>query len=144
MAMRHSADQHTPMPRVDPDQSHDRRYRTEVPTQPWREAPVVWFLAQLHLPRGVIYGALLDPDVKQPTAATMTAPDGSWTKIDLTDRTVTEAGDTPLWEPVEWAYQLWRNLDRPGWDRLGLTVDQDGRNQLWIDKPDGSFVHSLR
>lgn len=143
MAMRHHADQHTPMPRVDPDESHDRRYRTEVPTQPWREAPVVWFLAQLHLPRGVIYGAILDPDVRQPTAATMTAPDGSWAKIDLTDRTVTEAGDTPLWEPVEWAYQLWLNVARPGWGRLGLTVDGDGRNQVWIDKPDGSFVHAL-
>lgn len=143
MAMRHHADQNTPMPRVDPDECHDWRHRTKVPTQPWREVPVVWFLAQLHLPRGVIYGAILDPDTRQPMAATMTAPDGSWAKIDLTDRTVTEAGDTSLWEPVEWAYQLWRGLDRPGWDRLGLTVDEDGQNQIWIDKPAGSFVHPL-
>lgn len=143
MAMRHHSDQHSPVPRVDYDGSHARRYRTSVPARPWREAPVVWFLAQLRLPPGVIYGAILDPDVRQPVAATMNAPDGSWAKIDLTDRTVTEAGHTPLWEPVEWAYRLWLNVGRPGWDRLGLTVDEDGWNQVWIDKPDGSFVHPL-
>lgn len=74
MALRHHADQHTPMPRVNPDDSHDRRYHTEAPAQPWQQAPVVWFLAQLHLPHDVTYGALLDPDIRQPTAATMTAP----------------------------------------------------------------------
>lgn len=144
MAMRYHADQHPPIPPVDPDESGERRYRTQAPTQPWREAPVVWFLAQLRLPRGVIYGALLDPDTRQPTAATMTAPDGSWAKVDLTDRTVTEAGNTPLWEPVEWAYRLWLTSDRPGWNRLGLTVDAAGRNQVWIDEPDGSFLGTAR
>jgi hypothetical protein len=48
---------------------------------------------------------LLDPDTRQPTAGTLSAPDGSWTTIELADQhsthRVTEAGTTPLWAVVD-------------------------------------------
>ncbi|WP_291419016.1 hypothetical protein [Actinophytocola sp.] len=37
---------------------------------------------------------------------------------------------------LENARQLWNRLDRPGWDRFGLTVTPD-TNILWYDQPDG-------
>ncbi|MDQ0376473.1 methyltransferase domain-containing protein [Amycolatopsis thermophila] len=119
------------------------RRRQPGPAQPWRDIPVVWFLAQLELPRGVVYGMVLDQDTREPSAATLTAPDGSWASIDLSGDTVTEAGDTDVWGPVERAYRLWLDADRPGWDRLGLTVTGDGEHRLWIDDPHGPLSWPL-
>lgn len=48
---------------------------------------------------------------------------------------VTEAGETLLWGPVERAHRLWLDADRPGWERLGLTVGPDGDNTVWLDRP---------
>jgi hypothetical protein len=49
---------------------------------------------------------------------------------------VTEGGPQRLWRAVENADQLWNRLDRPGWDRFGLTVTPD-TNTLWYDHSEG-------
>lgn len=136
MAMRHEDDEVVSVPRVE-EIDGERSYAITAPVPPW-SSPVVWFLAQLGgLPREVEFGMVLDPERRQPYAATLAAPDGSWTRVDLADRTVTEAGETSLWKPIEWAYQLWLEADQPDWQRLGLTVDTDGHNTVWLDDPDG-------
>jgi protein-L-isoaspartate(D-aspartate) O-methyltransferase len=136
MAMRHDGEVHASVPRVAEDEG-ERRRPTDASVPPWGE-PVVWFLAQLGgLPRGVVQGVLLDPETREPNTATLAAPDGSWARVGFDDRSVIEAGETSLWEPVEWAHRLWVDAGRPGWDRLGLTVDRNGRNTVWLDEPEG-------
>lgn len=133
MAMRHLNDRPVPVPRVSMADG-ERSRLTDAPARPWTE-PVVWFLAQLRgLPRGMVFGVLLDPETREPTAATLASPDGSWARVSLADHTVAETGATSLWEPIEQTYRWWIDAGRPGWDRLGLTVDADGRNTVWLDK----------
>ncbi len=115
---------------------------TGAPADPWNEAKVAWFLAQLRLPSGTSIGYDLDPDTRRPVATTLTAPDGSWARASLTDGTVTEAGDTLLWSAVEWAYEQWTGADRPAWQRLGLTVTPD-THTLWLDQPDSEHCWTL-
>ena len=142
MAMRHDNDQRVSPTRAEHAEG-ERTRSTTAPVPPWR-TPVVWFLAQLGgLPRGTKFGALLDPDSREPYAASMTGPDGSWAHIGLTDHIVTEAGAISLWKPIEWAHQLWVDTDQPGWERLGLTVDADGRNTVWLDEPTGNHTWPL-
>ncbi|WP_240690695.1 methyltransferase domain-containing protein [Amycolatopsis sp. CFH S0078] len=107
---------------------------TDAPAAPWNDAPVAWFLAQLKLPGGLSFGYELDPETMQPAAVTLSAPDGSWARAALTGSTVTEGG-TPLWSSIEWAHDLWTSAGRPGWDRLGLTVEPTGEHTIWIDHP---------
>lgn len=142
MAMRHEDDNLVSVPRVE-QADGERCYTTAAPVPPWG-TPVVWFLAQLGgLPREVEFGAVLDPESRRPYAASLTGSDGSWARVDLADHTVTEAGSISLWEPIEWAYRLWVDTDRPGWERLGLTVDADGRNTVWLDEPAGEHTWLL-
>lgn len=116
---------------------------TDAPATPWSEATVAWFLAHLRLPPGTSFGYDLDPGTRQPVATTFAAPDGSWARVSLTDRSVTEAGDTPLWSNVEWAYEQWTIAGRPPWNRLGLTVTPDGAHQVWLDNPGNSHQWRL-
>lgn len=136
MAMRTGA---TPEPIARTESAPGGRTRpTDVPPTPWSDAPIVWFLAHTRLPRGTSFGYDLNPDTMQPVASTFSAPDGSWARVSLADRTVTEAGDTPLWSHVEWAYEQWTTAGRPPWDRLGLRVTSDGTHQVWVDNPNSS------
>lgn len=113
-----------------------RTRTTTTPAEPWKGgATIAWFLAQLRLPAGISFGYDLDPDTRQPTASTFSAPDGSWARVSLTDNTVTEAGDTPLWTHVEWAHDQWTTAGQPPWHRLGLTVTRDDAHRLWVDDP---------
>ncbi|AOS65561.1 methyltransferase domain-containing protein [Actinoalloteichus hymeniacidonis] len=143
MAMRHERDVVTEnRPRCT-----DRAERTtNTPAQPWWSHRVVWFLAQFALPRGVTYGMRLDPDTRQPTAATLSSPDGSWAEVTLDEvdgaHRVAEAGITALWAAVEQAYEQWRELGEPDWPRLGLTVTPGGQ-QVWLDEPDGEHLWTL-
>ena len=56
---------------------------------------------------------------------------------------VTEAGRTPLWAPIESAYQSWNAIGRPSWDRLGLTVTSAGEHLVWLDEPGGEHRWTL-
>ncbi|WP_236795165.1 methyltransferase domain-containing protein [Amycolatopsis sp. GM8] len=141
MAMRHHRDD--PIPLTGSDVEPERFRSTEAPVPPWSQ-PVVWFLAQLSgLPRGIVFGTLLDPETRQPTTATLTAPDGSWARASFTDRRVAERGEVALWEPVERAHARWVEAGRPAWDRLGLTVGPDGDQWVWIDEPGGQYRWKL-
>jgi hypothetical protein len=52
------------------------------------------------------------------------------------DRQVAEAGPTPLWAAIEWAFPVWNDTGRPTWDRLDFTVTADGTHDVWIDDPE--------
>jgi protein-L-isoaspartate O-methyltransferase len=141
MAMRHHGEKRVATPASGGPATIDRRQRlTSAACQPWQTAPVVWFLAQLcGLPSGVLHGAILDPDTRKPTAATLTAPDRSHATVNLADGTVTEVGDLALWEPVELAHSRWVEAGQPGWDRFGLTVTRD-EQVVWLDEPYGPYT----
>lgn len=142
MTMRHAENP----PRVnqaDRASGSEQSRSTNTPGKPWNDVPIVWFLAQLRLPPGTTFGYELAPDTLQPTCSTLSAPDGSWAKVGLTDSTVTEAGATGLWEAVEWAHDQWTAAGSPTWERLGLTVTRDGRHRLWLDQPDSSTHWNL-
>ena len=115
---------------------------TSAPPDPWKDTPLVWFLAHLRLPRDARFGYDLDPVTGRPVATRLSAPDGSWARVDHRGGQVTEAGASPLWAGVEWAFQIWTAAGRPTWNRLGLTVTAGGRHEVWVDDPTG--VHRWR
>ncbi|MBB5156733.1 methyltransferase domain-containing protein [Saccharopolyspora phatthalungensis] len=140
MPMRHYNDP-SPLRRVPVQQTGSARTTSAAPT-PWSDNRVVWLLAQFHgLPSGLQIGHKLDPHTRQAIASTITAQDGSAVEVSLTpvdEETweVAESGQTALWPAVEAAHQLWLDLGRPDWQRLGLTATR--RSQwVWIDDPDG-------
>lgn len=142
MAMRHLDDDEkgTDTIRTPGGPQTERTRATTAPVQPWRE-PVPWFLAQLAgLPRGTTFGLHADHASGELESAFLTAPDGSRATVRSDDHTVTESGTTPLWEPVERAYRAWEDADHPGWDRLGLTVEPDGRHTVWLDEPNHAVM----
>jgi methyltransferase of ATP-grasp peptide maturase system len=109
------------------------------PQTPWT-ALVVWFLAAFDIGPDVSIGYTGIDTTSPPTAVTLSTPDGSWAQITLSTvdgaHEVTEGGPRRLWRAVENADQLWNRLDRPGWDRFGLTVTPD-TNTLWYDHSEG-------
>lgn len=122
-----------------PRDSATRSRLTSTPPKPWDGNRVVWFLAQFGLPESVSMGFELDPTTRKPSAASMSAPDGSWATVSLKGTSgryaVTESGPTPLWEPVEQAYEAWQHHDRPTWDRIGLTATAS-EQRVWLDEPE--------
>jgi protein-L-isoaspartate(D-aspartate) O-methyltransferase len=136
MALRHEGDT-TPSRAPTAETSHQRL--TTTPAQPWNTDREVWLLACLALPDHLRRGYTLDPATRIPTAARLSAPDGSWCEIDLTtsdngSRQVREGGPTTLWAYVERAYQRWRQCNRPTWERFGLTITTDTQT-IWLDDP---------
>ncbi|SDZ44941.1 protein-L-isoaspartate(D-aspartate) O-methyltransferase [Saccharopolyspora shandongensis] len=146
MLIRH----HNERPRMlhAPADAGARTRTTSTPPNPWQDNRVVWFLAHLMgLPPGVRYGMRFDPDTRQPTAGTITAPDGSHAFVMLEPTpngtwSVTETGPTPLWAAVERAQRQWREAGEPGWTRIGLTVTPDDQ-VVWIDQPTSEHQWSL-
>ncbi|MGI8312213.1 methyltransferase domain-containing protein [Saccharopolyspora hattusasensis] len=139
MAMRHYGE---PARAIESPNLRDQQTRTTTtPPNPWSENRVVWFLAHFTgLPVGVRFGMRFDPDTRQPTAGTITAPDGSHAFVMMEptsdgEWSVTESGPTSLWESVERAHDLWEQHGHPDWSRLGVTVNPDGQQWVWIDTP---------
>lgn len=58
--------------------------------------------------------------------------DGSWARIDGAE--LAQGGPRRLWTEVENWHRWWIRHGRPGPDRLGLTIDTNGRT-LWLDNP---------
>ncbi|MGH4021163.1 MAG: methyltransferase domain-containing protein [Pseudonocardiaceae bacterium] len=114
--------------------------------RPW-ENLVAWFLAQLSVPTELGYGHALDEDTGRPADVFLTGSDGSWCEVsqhtDNGARRVWEAGPTSLWRAVEDAYQMWRELGQPGWDRFGLTVTTE-HQWIWLDSPGSDHTWPLR
>ncbi|MGW3466999.1 methyltransferase domain-containing protein [Saccharopolyspora sp. NPDC000995] len=146
MVMRHQHEQPRPLSAPRTADAHTRM--TNVPPDPWQSNRVVWFLAHFAgIPDGARFGVQFDPDTRQPTAGTITTPDGSHAVVmhePTPDGTwsVTESGPTPLWSAVEEAHHLWRAAGEPEWSRLGLTVEA-GEQWVWIDEPHGKHQWSL-
>ncbi|WP_374200852.1 methyltransferase domain-containing protein [Streptomyces bambusae] len=63
----------------------------------------------------------------------------SWATADYEDgRTafrVVQSGPRTLWGELAAAHRWWAQRDRPGFERFGLTVDDNGE-QVWVDSPD--------
>jgi len=121
---------------------------TNVPSaNPWWDHPVVWFLAALHLPPGVVTGVRLDHERTGPVATTLHAADGSWADVTLgsnDDGLRVVRGSSPdMWRVVEDAYALWRQLGNPSWDRFGMTVTSESQQQVWFDSPNSPHVWQL-
>ncbi len=140
MLMRHTTESTRTAYAPTVDGAYTRTTRT--PPNPWHNNLVVWFLAHLTgLPAGTRYGMRFDPDTGEPTAGTLTAPDGSHAFVMNEPApdgswSVTESGPTSLWTAVERAHDLWEQQDQPDWSRLGLTATAE-ENRVWIDSPDG-------
>jgi len=114
---------------------------TRLDPQPWTAA-VPWFLASSRLPRELGFGYCGHTGSGWEWA-TFTGDDGSWCAVRMQSdghgcREVREGGPIGIWAQFEHVYNEWEALDRPGWDRLGLTVTQDGRHRVWLDIPDSA------
>ncbi|WP_116210027.1 protein-L-isoaspartate(D-aspartate) O-methyltransferase [Streptomyces olivoreticuli] len=63
----------------------------------------------------------------------------SWASADYepgsSEYVVVQSGPRKLWDETEAAYRWWAENDRPGFDRFGLTVDDDGE-RVWLDSLD--------
>ncbi len=126
--------------RVRRDHSTARVRRTDRPEQRLWENPPLWFLIHAREPGRIEFGYTQDPGTGGPGAEFYTAADGSWCELtSLADgsRQVYEGGPRPLWSCIEDTIQRWHDLDRPGWDRLGLTALTSGSQLVWIDDPGG-------
>lgn len=119
---------------------------TRLTPKVW-EQTVPWFIAALELPvRLTSLGFQMGGD-GNPVAEMLAAEDGSSATADLTlgadgARRTVQMGPTRLWDAVERGYHVWEEADRPGWERLGLTVTTD-RQWVWLDKPDNSLCWDI-
>lgn len=59
--------------------------------------------------------------------------DGAWAYE--TNGTVVHGGRRDLWSELERIHGMWEAFGRPGRERLGLTVTQNGQT-LWVDAPE--------
>jgi protein-L-isoaspartate O-methyltransferase len=107
---------------------------TQIDPDPWA-ALVPWFLAQIGQPPITGYGRR-GPDL---STTVISAADGSWCEIGETRpdgrRVARSGGPRTLWADIEHGHAEWARLDRPGWDRLGLTITPNGDQLLWCDSP---------
>ena len=122
------------------------RSYTLLEPQPWTAA-VPWLLAASRLPPQLTFG-FLGFGESGPEWATFTGDDGSWCAVRMQPdehghREVREGGSTAIWAAFERAYGEWAELGRPGWDRLGLTVTQDGRHRVWLDESSSGHTWEL-
>lgn len=65
----------------------------------------------------------------------------SWATADYTKGSsaylVVQSGPRNLWDELEAARRWWEERGQPGFNRFGLTVDDDGE-RVWLDSPDNS------
>jgi len=119
---------------------------TALPPLPW-DSLVPWFLAQVRMPSQLAFGYRGATAQGCAEWAVFTADEGSWCAVrmeaDGDRREVRQGGLVRIWDEFEAAHRLWRKLGEPGWDRLGLTVMDDGFHRLWLDDPDGAYRWTL-
>ncbi|MGW4528588.1 methyltransferase domain-containing protein [Amycolatopsis sp. NPDC004378] len=129
------------------DPPHGTRSKTGLDPLPWNSL-VPWLLAQAELPAGTTFGYRGMSDTG-PEWATFTAPDSSWCCIRMRadvegQREVRQAGPAQIWSRVEAATASWTRLGKPSWDRLGLTVHQNGSHRVWLDHSDSDVHWDMR
>jgi methyltransferase of ATP-grasp peptide maturase system len=147
MELRHHLASHAPVRRRPTrNRSLEPEHRTTTldPRTPW-ESLVVWFLASFDLGAEISLGYCRFQDGK-PTATSITVGDGSWAEVTLTTidgvYQVAEAGPQRVWRTIESAHALWNTLERPGWDRFGLTVTENHQH-VWLDTPTSTHTWPL-
>lgn len=66
----------------------------------------------------------------------------SWARVDLADdhATVHQAGPRQLWNDMTPVLESWQAAGRPGIERYGLTVTDNGQHTLWLDQPGQSVM----
>jgi methyltransferase of ATP-grasp peptide maturase system len=143
MAMREAPDsapaEDSPRPQRDRSSADQRTTSVDLP-RPW-ENLVFWFFANIHSDLHIVqHGQGMDPATKQPGDAFLVDQCGAWCEIsahpnDRGQRRVWQAGPRRLWDDIEAAYHDWEHLDRPGWERFGLTVTEKDHT-VWLDDPD--------
>jgi protein-L-isoaspartate(D-aspartate) O-methyltransferase len=126
------------VPAADPGEVTERISTLDLP-RPW-ENTVVWFLAALAMPRLTGFGLRAEPGSTALDTVTISAENGSRCEATAPQdgiRHVRERGQ-PIWSHIERARELWHQLGRPGWARLGLTVEKD-RHVVWLDRPENDL-----
>jgi hypothetical protein len=61
---------------------------------------------------------------------------GAWARV-VGDQVIVAPG-TGLWGAVEDVYARWHDAGEPARPEIGLTVDRDGGQRLWLRSPDGA------
>jgi protein-L-isoaspartate O-methyltransferase len=69
--------------------------------------------------------------------------DRSWFRLDLLRDEVTQGGPRRLWDEIEELFQTWCGIGAPNREHFGLTVDPEGRHQLWLDRADSGVTWQL-
>jgi protein-L-isoaspartate(D-aspartate) O-methyltransferase len=62
-------------------------------------------------------------------------PDGSWAYHDTATGEIEQGGPQRLWDQLEHIHELWTNNGCPTRDRIGITVNAGGEEQLWLSEP---------
>jgi methyltransferase of ATP-grasp peptide maturase system len=62
-------------------------------------------------------------------------PDGSWTYYDASTGTVEQAGPQRLWDQLEHIHDTWIGNGKPARDHLGITIEQAGKQHVWLGEP---------
>lgn len=103
---------------------------------PWDD-PTLWFLIHLRLRERVAFGYAMDSD-GQPGNVFFSTNDGAWCEVAAVidgQRDVWEGGPRDLWRVMSEVITEWEQLDRPDWERFGLTVTPDVQT-VWLDDPE--------
>lgn len=115
----------------------DERHPTDLPDGIDDEE--FWFAFQVTRP-GLFWFEVRESDDDNARARFLVDPKSrSWyrARTELPDggTVVHQAGRRRLWDEMEAAHAWWTAAGRPAHDRLGLTVEPDGRHVLWVDEP---------
>ncbi|MFY1595563.1 ATP-grasp peptide maturase system methyltransferase [Micromonospora sp. WMMD737] len=104
-------------------------------------------------PQGEFFWRLMEPGVYHcellPDGETVhclvDAGTSSWARVVCRDATVTvvQGGPRRVWDDLSEVCRRWAGAGQPGHDRLGLTVDRDGRHTLWVDRHDSQHSWPL-
>ena len=94
------------------------------------------FFANLIAPRGQLVFVNGSND-KPSSYRWVHSPSQSWARIDLgeTQAIVSQTGSRRLWAELAPVLDSWHTNGRPGIDRHGLTITNDGQHILWLDQP---------
>jgi protein-L-isoaspartate(D-aspartate) O-methyltransferase len=94
------------------------------------EDDAFWFFVRLAL---VPFEVRLGP--REELDRVVDLADRSWARLNAGGQVV-QGGGRRLWDLVEDAYRTWSDLGRPGRERFGLSVAEDGRQWAWLDEPE--------
>jgi hypothetical protein len=64
----------------------------------------------------------------------------SWAAVTSATGEVRQLGARRLWDEVESAYEWWREVGRPSYDRFGVTVTREGQS-IWLDHPGNVLIN---